>query len=377
MTIALILAGHSYKITPAAAGFNYSIRGHALSIGETFVADEGTQSNDALKLGMMRGHIVEEFTQALAGDRDARMTELRQAMGVYASSHSCNGAQAILTYDTIQTKELLGNDDALYGIVITQPYIKFTAVTTLAGTTLNKTAPVKFQATQNGVNTSTRVAATGGASPYNISRSGMTGIASGDVLGFYAVDDTDGSRLSTTVTKYAIYEAPAVAGTPVRGSTSVTGTSTAPNGAIVTLYQNNTAIKTATVAGGAGAWTASSIGGSVIVATGSLTAVVAAGDLQASVASAAVIAKYTAPTVEAVIHDTATTVNVTTSPAVADGVTITVYRNGVSAGTGLVAGGAGACAVTTTAVALGETITAKTGTGAAQSAASTGVVVVA
>lgn len=376
MTIALILAGHSYKIMPAAAGFAYQTDGKALAVGQTFVASQGAMFNDSLKLGMMRGHIVELFDELTVEARDARLTELRQAMGNYASSHSCFGAESILTYNTIQTEQLEVNDDTLYSIVITQPYIKFTPVTVLAGTTLNNTSPVKFQAVQNGVNTSTRVAATG-STPFDISRSGMTGIVSGDVLGFYAVDDSDGSRLSNTIVKTAIYEAPVITGTPTQDAASVTGTSTAPNGAIVTLYQNSTAIKTATVGGGAGAWTASSISSGVLVGTGSLTAIVGAGIPQASAASTAVIVKFNA----AVIAAIAPGAHVTGTSDAPDGTLVTVFKQSLGSGsfnavspTGTVASGAFNI---TPAVALVGTdvIKVKIGSGSAQSAFSNAITV--
>lgn len=376
MTIALILAGHKYKVMPASAGFPYVNDGHALSIGETFTASQGSMANDSLKLGMTRAHIVELFDELTVAERDARMTELRAAMGQYASAHCPQQAAVRLVYDAAQTKELDADDDVLYGIVITQPFIKFTPVTVLAGTTLNNTAPAKFQAVQNGVNTGARVAATG-STPFDISRSGMTGIVSGDVLGFYAVNDTTGSRLSDTTNKTAIYEAPAITGTPTQDASSVTGTSTAPNGAIVTVYQNSTAIKTATVAGGAGAWTASSIASGVIIGTGSLTAIVGAGFPQNSASSAAVIAKFNAGVVAAI----APAAHVTGTSDAPDGTLVTVFKQSLGIGsfnaitpTGTVTSGAFNI---TPAVALAATdvIKVKIGSGSAQSAFSNAITV--
>jgi hypothetical protein len=366
MTIALILAGHRYKMTPASAGFNYTSDGHSLAVGEIFTASTGAMFNDGLKMGMMRGHIVELFDQALVADRDARLLELKQAMGLFAGVHSCQGADSILVYNAVQTEELETDDDAFYGIVLSQPT---EGATTFTGSALDKASPAVFQAQINGVNNGTAVSATGGSPPYAISATGLTAVVAGDLAALYAKDSTDSSRLTNNVSKTVKYATPVIT-QPLQGVATVSGTTGSPNGAILTLYQDSTAIKTVTISA-TPAWSATGIAGSVLVGAGSLTAVVGAGTPKASTASTAVLVKFNPPVVNSPILDADTEITGTSDGAI--GTTITVYSNAVSIGTTTVTVG-GVWTLTTDPI-LGEAITAKAGLATAQSAASNSVTV--
>lgn len=197
------------------------------------------------------------------------------------------------------------------------------------------------------------------------SLAGLTALVGTDSVTATAGTGANVSAASTAVVVH--YDAPVITSENTEASNQCNGTSTAADGAVVNAYINDVWKAASTVSGGAFVidGVVPQVGGDSLTAK---VGVLASASLSA--ASTPKIVRFNAPTIEAAVIEGATTVNGTTSPAAADGVAVEIFDTGVSIGTGVVAGGAGAFAVTTSATVATSPLTAKVGTGANLSNAS-------
>jgi uncharacterized repeat protein (TIGR01451 family) len=169
-----------------------------------------------------------------------------------------------------------------------------------------------------------------------------TGTVSGGVFNVTVPPLTGGSEVYATVTvggetsnpsptETVHFAAPVVNSPIYAGATTVSGTSDAANGTVITVFVNGTPVGTTTVSGGI--WTLSGIG--PLLAGDSITATAGTGAAQ-SQPSAPVIVKPNAPTINGPL--TAGQTTVTGSSDAPDGSTVTVYVDGTPY-TGTVSGG--------------------------------------
>jgi hypothetical protein len=193
--------------------------------------------------------------------------------------------------------------------------------------------------------------------------SGVTGLVGGE-----SITATTGTGAATSAASTAIIvtpAAPAISGPLVTGGpVSVGGTSTAPNGSTVTVLVNGTPVVCtpgATVSGGT--W---SCGGLTLNPGDVVTATVTTNG-QTSSGSGSQTVQYAAPGLNGPIVAGSSSVSGTSSAA--NGTTITVYNNGTPIGTTTVTGGVWTLSGVT-GLTAGNSVTATTGTGGAQSAAS-------
>jgi large repetitive protein len=196
---------------------------------------------------------------------------------------------------------------------------------------------------------------------------GVSGLVGGESITATAGTGAAMSAASNTV--IVTPAAPVVTGPIAAGASSVSGTSTAITGTTITVYKDGVSIGTTTVQAG-GTWTLSGVSG--LVGGEAITAKAGTGAAQ-SAASNTVIVTPAAPVVTGPIAAGASSIS-GTSTAIT-GTTITVYKDGVSIGTATVQAGGTWTLTGVSGLVGGEAITAKAGTGAAQSAASNTVIV--
>jgi len=227
----------------------------------------------------------------------------------------------------------------------------------LSGTS---TAPVGTTITvySNGVAIGTTTVQSGGT----WTLSGVTGLQGGNVLTATAGTGAPMSAASNSVT--VVYTAPVVNGPLVAGGTSVTGTSSAPNGTTVTVTVGGIEYTT-TVIDGAWSVTVPPLAGGTTV-----SATTGTGAAQSAVSNTVTVV-YAAPVVNGPLVAGGTSVTGTSSAP--DGTTLTVTVGGVEYTT-TVSGGT--WSVTVPPLTAGAQVSATTGTGAAQSAISNTVTVI-
>jgi uncharacterized repeat protein (TIGR01451 family)/fimbrial isopeptide formation D2 family protein len=199
---------------------------------------------------------------------------------------------------------------------------------------------------------------------------GVAGLAGGESITARAGTGASQSAVSNTV---VVTPAPPVVNSPILAeATTVSGTSTAPVGSTITVYQNGVSIGTTTVQSG-GTWSLSGIA-TPLAAGDSVKATVTAGG-QASADSNVVTVQHQPPVVSGPIVASPFGNALSGTSASPVGSTITVYQYGVSIGTTTVQSDGMWTLTGVTGLAGGESITATAGTGGSQSAVSNTVVV--
>jgi large repetitive protein len=224
------------------------------------------------------------------------------------------------------------------------------------------TAPVGSTITvyKNGVSIGTTTVQAGGT----WTLSGVSGLAGGESI---TATVTAGGQTSAASTAVLVTPAaPTITAPLLEGATSVSGTSSAPNGSTVTVYVNGTPY-TGTVSGGTYTVTVPAL-----TAGSSVYATVTAGG-QTSPNSSTAVVKYNPPVVSSPILAGASSLS-GTSPS-PDGTQITVYKDGVSIGTATVTSGAWTLTGVSGLVG-GESITAKAGAGTSSESSVSNTVVV-
>jgi hypothetical protein len=154
---------------------------------------------------------------------------------------------------------------------------------------------------------------------------------------------------SATNTFTIVHFAPVVTGPISAGASSISGTSTSPDGTTITLYSGAVSIGTTTVAGGV--WTVSGVSG--LIGGESITATAGTGAAESAVSNTVVVTPA-APTITGPLVAGQTTVTGTSTAPV--GSTVTVNVGGVDYPTTVQAGGT--YSVTVPPLAGGDTVTA-------------------
>jgi hypothetical protein len=179
----------------------------------------------------------------------------------------------------------------------------------------------------------------------------------------------DGRRLKNLLKRGALNTTPpVVTDNLVDASTSASGSYTAPNGTVITVYINGTSAGTTTIS--SNAWTKTGL--TLAIADKVSASIAGFRSLGASDVGLPVLVYPNAPTVTSPISDAATTVAGTTV-TVPDGSAVKIYNNGTLVASGTVT--SNAFSVTVPAVSTGNSITAKVIVSGLTSAASSAVVV--
>jgi|GEM_PF-1363484 len=197
---------------------------------------------------------------------------------------------------------------------------------------------------------------------------GVSGLAAGDAITADVARDGATSPRSAAV---IVQPVPPVVDSPLTaGATTVTGTSTEPPGSLITVYRNGSLLGTTTVLSD-GTWSLTGIS-PALAAGDPIQATVTAGG-QTSAGSNVVTVQHPAPVVSGPIAaGDGSIAGTSASPA---GTTITVYKDGLSIGTTTVQADGTWTLTGVTGLVGGESITAKAGLGASESASSNTVVV--
>lgn len=353
----LIIQGKTYTTATGTGRYFYVGGGRAIAPGQSFVATYADQFDDILKLGMGVGQLVESFADLTSVEaRETRKAEIIASMATFVGQTYSSGLSQRRTADAaIEARFALDSAATISVSPVSGDELEVTGTVSMSG---------KFRVLLNGVIDGavfTVVAA--GA----FSHTFVGNPVQGDVVGVQAMladgVTTSGDPVNVTVLVNDIVLSPVVAGdTVVTFSVGVAGTFQAQ---INSVDSGSAAAKTV----GAGrtlTFGVAPVGGQ-IVGVYETTAPVSE--------PVTVTTKFLAPSITAPVVDADTTVVVTSAPAAADGTAVNVYRLGASIGSGVVAGGAGACTVTTGALAPGDSLTATHGAGASLSAASTARIV--
>lgn len=213
-----------------------------------------------------------------------------------------------------------------FNVVWPAPVVNSPILATPASITGTASAPNGTTITvfKNGVALGTTTVSSGA---WTYSGAGLSGLAGGESITAKAGTGDGQSDASNTV---VVTPLPPVVDSPIAaGATSVSGTSSAPDGSTITVYKNGVSIGTTTVSGGV--WTLGSIAplsnGDQIKAT-----VTASGQTSVDSNVVTVLAQSLPPIVSSPLLAGAS-VTITGSSVEAPGSTITVYLNGIAIGT--------------------------------------------
>lgn len=430
----IIAVGRDYRVLDTTQR-TYVDSGSVLQRGQVFTASETSTTNEDLTLGMMRGEIVEVLSGTVA-EQEARNLELQTLLRNYSYSHSGNGVLQTIVSQAAQEQELHDSDDSDYGITIaalaagathvigtvaTAGYFQLVKNGALLGTVFHVTPAGAYDQTVSAlaggqvigiyavdnstgeilsdtvsatvvfatpvISTTpttatttvagTAVAADGstvtlyqGATPIGTGTvsSNAWSIASLHLVGTWSLTARTGNSAASTAV-IVKFQAPVLTdNTYTAAGTSVTGTSPDPVDTIITVFRGGSTSMGTTTVKADGSWTKT---GLTLVGNYSLTAKAGLTTAQ-SAASTAVVVHYDAPVVTDSTYTAAST-SVTGTSDAADGTAVNVYLNGgSSAGSSTVS--SNTWTVSGLTLVGADSITAKIGSGANLSAASTAVI---
>jgi hypothetical protein len=435
--------GKTYKNLPTSGRIYETGDGRSIYPGGTFVASQSSAADEGIQMGFARGHMVELFDEATVALRAARRDQLLREIAVFCQAHFGQGvpqtqlAQAAtetqflasnagtITVDPVSGDELevtgtvsisgkfraLLNgviDGTVFTVAVAGPYSHTFVGNPVQGDVVGVQAmladgvtvasdPVNVTVLSNDISLSPVIAgdtvvtfSVGVAGTFQAQISSVdSGVAAaktvgtgrtltfgappvgGDIVGVYETTPP----ISGPVTVTTKFQAPIITAGPTAGQTSVPGTTISTvNGTLITLFVNGISAGTNTVAGNT--WTVSPI--TALVVGDVLTARAGAGATLSALSAAVTITQETAPVVDTPIINGAFTVSGTSNAA--NGTAVKVFSDNPAPGTDITAGSPTVTAgVWTSTVApsvtTGDSITAKVGAGAAQSAASVAEVV--
>lgn len=181
----------------------------------------------------------------------------------------------------------------------------------------------------NGIALGTTTVQAGGTWTY--SGAGLSALAGGESITATAGTGASQSASSNTV---VVTPAPPTVDSPLDpGSTSISGTSTAPAGSTITVYKNGSSIGTTTVQAG-GTWTLSPV--SALINGDQLKATVIAGGQTSGDSNVVTVQSASVPPIVSSPLLAGPAVTIRGSSVEAPGSTVTIYVNGVLAGTATV-----------------------------------------